>query len=470
MNENDKNFKLLVVDDERDILDLTQVMFPDVNINWVRTGYEALQFVSKNRGKINLILLDKNFTTIPEGDLISGSPDREGLEILRRIKEISNIPIIMITEFPDPGTAVEAISLGASDYIEWEALGQAPMLLKHKIEKVLQGTKLEKEILIEKYNALGLIGRSEAMVNVFHKIELASQKEVPVLIVGETGTGKEKVARAIHRVGNYSGAFVPVFLSAIPKELIESELFGYKKGAFTGAYQDKVGYLEMTKDGILFLDEIGELPLPLQVKLLRIIEDREYFPIGSSKSRQVKTRFVSATNAPLGKMVEEGTFREDLYYRLNTLTVHIPPLGKRRRDIPLLADYFVSLHTDLAKTPISHITTEAKKYLMKLPWKGNVRELEHVIMTAMAEASHIVTLQDVISALDRGRKGSEISEVGVIENFLSSNTLKEIEHLAILSTLKKFNWDVREASKSLGIGISTLYAKIREYGLKRFKR
>jgi len=456
--------EILIVDDGGDIKSYCDRFLGNrYRYYWVDNGYDAIEAIKKSEP--DLVLLDKNFTKISRSRLIGKYPENEGIAILQKIREFSKVPVILVTSYADPASVRSAIKLGADDYIEWDVLDIDASLLVHRIEKVLKESRLEENLLVEKYNALGVIGRSKPMVRVFRQIEDIAKSDVTVLIIGETGTGKEVVARAIHDVSGRK-PFIPVNLSALPKELVESELFGFRRGAFTGAHQDKPGFFEIANGGTLFIDEVSELQRELQVKLLRVLEDKAFFPLGSKHSVKVDVRLIAATNQPLDELVKDGGFREDLYYRLKVYTIELPTLDERKEDIPLLVDHFVSLYSRSRGFEVYSVTEEAVEYLVAQSWPGNVRQLENCVLRALTYADRILTLKDVVTAREKGIEkaipiGAELRKV------LSSMKLQDLERLAIEEALKSHNWNYSEAANSLGIGRSTLYKKAEEYGIKK---
>ena len=456
--------QILIVDDGGDIKSYCDRFLGNrYRYQWVDNGYDAIDAIKKSEP--DLVLLDKNFTKISRSRLIGKYPENEGIAILQKIREFSRVPVILVTSFADPASVRSAIKLGADDYIEWDVLDIDASLLVHRIEKVLRESRLEENLLVEKYNALGVIGRSKPMVRVFRQIEDIAKSDVTVLIIGETGTGKEVVARAIHDVSGRK-PFIPVNLSALPKELVESELFGFRRGAFTGAHQDKPGFFEIAHGGTLFIDEVSELQRELQVKLLRVLEDKAFFPLGSKCPVKVDVRLIAATNQPLDELVKDGRFREDLYYRLKVYTIELPTLDERKDDIPLLIDHFVSLYSKSRGFEVYSVTEEAIEYLVAQSWPGNVRQLENCILRALTYADRILTLKDVVTAREEEiERAVPIS--AELRKVLSSMKLRDLERLAIEETLKSHSWNYTEAASSLGIGRSTLYKKAEEYGIKK---
>ena len=456
--------QILIVDDGGDIKSYCDRFLGNrYRYQWVDNGYDAIEAIKKSEP--DLVLLDKNFTKISRSRLIGKYPENEGIAILQKIREFSRVPVILVTSFADPVSVRSAIKLGADDYIEWDVLDIDASLLVHRIEKVLRESRLEENLLVEKYNALGVIGRSKPMVRVFRQIEDIAKSDVTVLIIGETGTGKEVVARAIHDVSGRK-PFIPVNLSALPKELVESELFGFRRGAFTGAHQDKPGFFEIAHGGTLFIDEVSELQRELQVKLLRVLEDKAFFPLGSKCPVKVDVRLIAATNQPLDELVKDGRFREDLYYRLKVYTIELPTLDERKDDIPLLIDHFVSLYSKSRGFEVYSVTEEAIEYLVTQSWPGNVRQLENCILRALTYADRILTLKDVVTAREK-EIDRTVPISAELRKVLSSMKLRDLERLAIKETLKSHNWNYTEAANSLGIGRSTLYKKAEEYGIKK---
>jgi DNA-binding NtrC family response regulator len=461
----EKRAKILVIDDEGDIYRYGErFLQAEYEIFWVRSGPEAIDFLEKT--SVDLILLDKNFSKIEKRQHFGPDPLNEGLYIHREIQKRWDIPTLLVTSYADPKSLSIALKQGVRDYIEWDALALNQELLKHRIERILREEELEREALIGKYNSLGLIGKTKKMLSIFRAIEKIAKSDLTVLITGETGTGKELVARVIHKVSGRKGSFVPLNLSALPKELVESELFGYKKGAFTGANQDKMGLFQVANNGTLFIDEISDLQWDMQTKLLRVLEEKVFFPLGSERACSVNARLITATNKPLEKLVKEKKFREDLFFRLQVFTIHMPTLKERREDIPLIVDYYVSLFSKTKGFPVFDITTEAREYLKSQDWPGNVRQLENTLLRALTYADKVLTLKDAVRAYEDVGSTWEQTDFG-LTNWLTSRTLEEIEKKAILETLRVKNWNIREAAKSLGIAQSTLYNKIKEYGISR---
>jgi len=455
---------ILIIDDEDLLFKILTAKFgSDYRVEYKKSGKSAIQYLSNNK-EVSCILLDKNFKHIPRSELLGNNPEREGLVILREIRSICKVPVIMITSYADPPSLVEALKLGADDYIEYEAIAADISLLKHRIERTLKSTRYEEAKLIDEFASLGVIGKSKKMIEVFKKVKSVAPLSVPVLITGSTGTGKELIARTIHKLSGRIGEFIPVNISAVPETLLESELLGYKRGAFTGATRDHPGYIKMAEGGTLFIDELGDISPNIQAKLLRIMEDKEFIPVGGVKKEKVNTRFVFATNKNIERLVSEGKFREDLYYRVKVYSIHLPDLKERKEDISELVEYILTTRGPLVTDRPPRVTREALQYLKNFDWPGNVRQLENVILRCLVDTNGIITLKDVVKALESKKdelfiNGSNFKE-GIISNYLSSHTLKEIEERAILETVKRAKGDLKKAASMLGIGLSTLYVKL----------
>uniref|UniRef100_A0A7C4U894 GAF domain-containing protein n=1 Tax=candidate division WOR-3 bacterium TaxID=2052148 RepID=A0A7C4U894_UNCW3 len=319
---------------------------------------------------------------------------------------------------------------------------------------IKENLRLKKE-LKDQYNFYGIVGKSRAIKNIIETISKVANNDVPVLIEGESGTGKELVARTIHYSGKRKDyPFVPVYCGGIPETLIESELFGAKKGSYTGAYNDKIGLIEEAHNGTFFLDEISEIPLYIQPKLLRVLEERRFRRIGETKERYANFRLISATNKTLIEEVKKGNFREDLYYRIKVVSIYIPPLRERKEDIPLLIEHFLKKYSNGEKV----LSKEVFEFFMEYEWRGNVRELENVIsnITIMSKGN-IITMEDLPK--DMFEKKQKIQE----------GFLKDIEKETIINVLKLVNGNKKIAAEKLGISLRTLYNKIKEYNITDFR-
>src|SRR6516165_4256571 len=394
-------------------------------------------------------------------------PDVDGIELVRKFKQLDpEAEVIVITGQGNIPRSVEAVKAGAFDFLEKPI--DADRLLD-KLEKAIkQKTLIDeneqlKQKLQDRYKFQNVIGKSKKMQELFELIESVAASEANILIQGENGTGKELIANAIHYNSKRAkGPFIKINCAAIPKDLIESELFGYKKGAFTGAVSDKEGLFEMAEGGSLLLDEIAEMPAYLQTKLLRVLQEREYRPIGSDRIVRVDFRLICATNIDLDAALRDGKLREDLYFRINTITLRVPPLRERTEDIPLLCEHFLEKYKQRhGRAQIKSIAPAAYHVLIRHRWPGNVRELENVIERGVlvAKGSEI-TVNDLPESL---RTDSAATTEFVIP---PHRTLAEIEKMAILQTLQRTNWNKQEAAQILGLYRPTLYSKMKKHEIQ----
>jgi len=456
-----KNGKILVVDDNEDILFALKLLLkPHVEFVQTTTNpFEIPDIISKV--DFDVILLDMNFTK----DAISG---QEGFSWLGRILEINPAAVVVfITAYGDAEKAVKAIKAGATDFVlkPWHnekliATISSAIKLKQSQNQVTDLKERQKEISnVMDSSFHDFIGKSEAMQKVFNTIKKVAKTDANVLILGENGTGKELVARALHRdsVRNEE-VFISVDLGSIAETLFESELFGHEKGAFTDAKKDKPGRFEIASAGTLFLDEIGNLLLPLQSKLLTVIERREVTRVGANRPKPVDVRLISATNINVHQMVNEENFRQDLLYRINTIEIHLPPLRERYGDIPLLANHFLSVYSKKYKKTVRSIAPEAMKKLETYDWPGNVRELQHAIERAiiMSDSNMLQTDDFFLSSQkEMGTSGVE----------LSSYNLDEVERMIITKVLKRAQGNITQAAGELGITRTSLYRRMEKYDL-----
>jgi DNA-binding NtrC family response regulator len=447
--------RILVVDDDRDTA-------------------EVLKLLVESRGDLARIALDAAQardilqTWEPEVALMDlRLPDTDGLELLREFKETSpDTQVIVVTGFGSVSKAVEAMRLGAFSFVEKPVDTDVLLVMLDKAtEKLDLSTENRrlKEELREHTSFANIVARSDQMRQVFHLIKLVAPTDASVLVHGENGTGKELVASAIHEYSKRKkGPFIKINCAALPAELIESELFGHKRGAFTGAVSDKTGLMELADGGSLLLDEIGEMPVNLQVKLLRVLQDREFRPVGGSRTIRPNFRLICATNVDLDAALGEGKLREDLYFRINTVTLSIPPLRERPEDILLLAECFLDRFSGQHERKIRSIKPDAAKALLRHPWPGNVRELEHVIERAVIVAEGDgLTLADLPAALQDTDRAPQQADFVIPPH----HTLEEIEKLAILQTLEHTRGNKRKAASILGVYRPTLYSKLRKYSL-----
>jgi len=444
------NLSILIIDDE----DATRELCRDISVD---LGLEVHTAATTNEA---LDLLEQSAVDMIITDL--RVPELGGLELLKRINSIQpNTPVIVLTQYGSIETAVAATRLGARDYVTKPFHVEE---LRAKIERLIQSVELDHEnrVLREQLRTRpgfgGLIGISPKMQRVYRMIEKVSQHLHPVLVLGESGTGKELVARSIHFLGvRKSKPFVPVDCSTLVPTLIESELFGHVKGAFTGAQNAHTGLLEAGNGGTVFLDEIGDLPVDMQAKLLRALQEREIRPVGSRDRVRIDVRTIAATNRDLESAVRTGAFRQDLFFRLNIVQIKLPPLRERKSDIPLLVNSFLEKFSD-PERPIRTISEDAMRRLMAHDWPGNVRELENAIERAVALGSGpILHIADLPSNLQQSS-----TEKSLESNELT--TLDEMERRFILRALRETNGDKLAAARLLGIGKTTLYRKLKQYG------
>src|ERR687892_902373 len=393
-------------------------------------------------------------------------PDVDGIELVRKFKQLDpEAEVIVITGQGNIPRSVEAVKAGAFDFLEKPV--DAERLLD-KLEKAIKQKALIdeneqlKQKLQDRYKFQNVIGKSKKMQELFELIESVAASEANILIQGENGTGKELIANAIHYNSKRAkGPFIKINCAAIPKDLIESELFGYKKGAFTGATMDKEGLFEMAEGGSLLLDEIGEMPPYLQTKLLRVLQEREYRPIGSDRIVRVDFRLVCATNIDLDAALRDGKLREDLYFRINTITLRVPALRERTEDIPLLCEHFLEKYRQRHQRNIKNIQPAAYHVLIRHRWPGNGRELENVIERGVLVAKGTeITVTDLPESL---RTESSTTAEFVIP---PHRTLAEIEKMAIVQTLQRTNWNKQEAAQILGLYRPTLYSKMKKHEIQ----
>ncbi len=446
---------ILIIDDDRHHAEGTADVLERVGYSCdiVTSGKEGLEAL--RRRQYDLVLTD----------LVMA--DVDGLQILREALQIN--PFVAVIVFTGHGTietAVEALKRGAVDYLTKPLDVEA---LRVRVEKALERQELKRinldleRRLDQKFGFSGIIGNSEAMRNAVELARQIAETDATVLITGENGTGKELVARAIHENSpRKRKPLVPLNCAALSPQLVESELFGHEKGAFTGANYQKKGRFEYAHNGTLFLDEVGDIPLETQVKLLRVLENGEITRVGSNVPIKVNVRLISATHRDLENMIREGKFREDLYYRLKVVTVHLPPLRERVQDIPLLVDHFIKEFSRVYKKPITGIRQEVLDVLMNYHWPGNVRELKHAIEhMVVVSRDPVLKLEHLPPSIYRSEKKPAIGIPSLI-----GTPLREIEKELIKGTLAHVNGNRQEAARLLGIGERTLYRKIKKYELR----
>lgn len=455
MNE-DLRIRLLIVDDEQSIRKLCM------------TVGEALGFVcmEAGSGESALALLEEQPAHIILTDMVM--PNMSGLEFLERVKKmLPRAEIAVMTGHGSVETAVQAMKLGAYDYIgkPFSPLEELRLFLRRMAEKIrlVEENQFLRERVDTETELHGIVGASAKIQDVLRMISRLKDTRTPVLITGESGTGKELVARAIHFRGSLANRpFVAVDCGSLVPTLIESELFGYEKGAFTGAVKAKTGLFQSANAGTIFLDEIGELPPEMQAKLLRVLQEKEVRPVGSNQKTKVDVRVIAATNRDLEAEYRNGTFRKDLYFRLNVVTVHLPSLRERRSDIPMLVHWFLDRY---AKEDSIQVTTGAMKSLLQYDWPGNVRELENCIERAVALGDRrIIDISDLPPAIASASPtldlGGESSSSG-----LSTTDLEDIERATIQRVFEQVKGDKALAGKMLGISRATLYRKLKRYNI-----
>ena len=446
--------RILIIDDEDSIRDYLSMMLE-------REGYEVS---ASENGKKALKLNTKKAYDVVITDI--QLPGMTGLEILTALRESDpELPVIIITGHASQESAIEALNMGAFYYLLKPVSNEE---LKQVVRTALEVHRLkdENKDLERALHPVGereMVGESGRMESVFDLIDRVATTSSTVLLYGESGTGKELVARAIHsRSARSDKRFVSINCGALPETLLESELFGHVKGSFTGAVRDKRGLFVVAEGGTFFLDEVSETSTAIQVKLLRVLQEREVVPVGGTKPTKVDVRVVAATNADLDKAIKEGRFRADLYYRLNVIPITIPPLRERKDDIPLLVDHFLERFTGGAK----RVSDGAMEILAAYDWPGNVRELENIIERAVIlEDDDEVTAESLNVSIfpERMRKKARVSSEGALG--VSGVTLDELEQRYLLQILEETGWKKKNAAEILGINPSTLYRKLQRYGM-----
>ena len=451
------NRKILLADDEVTFRKtFAKVLVEEgMSVKEVGNGTEALDAVTKERFAV--AILDIRM------------PGADGIRVLREIMRIRpETRVIVITAYGTVEMAVEAVKLGACDYV------MKPVVMDDILTKIRQNlrylelqeenSQLKKE-LSTRFDIAQIVGQSAAMQRVFEMIRKVAPIRSNVLITGESGTGKELVARAVHSLGSQNGSrFVAVNCSAIPEGLLESELFGHMKGSFTSAFQDKKGLFECARNGTLFLDEIGYMPMSCQVKLLRAVEHRQIIPVGSTVPIDIDLRLIAATNKDLAKEIKTGHFREDLYYRMNVVGIHLPPLRERKEDIPLLVEHFIRKYNAEMGKHCSGVSDDVMRLLMSYDWKGNIREMQNVIERAV-----IFSEDETIRMADVGLLGCHVVSLSE-ENESLQLAVRAYEREHICRVLNKYDWNKVDAAKALNIGLSSLYRKMDELEIDSQKR
>ncbi|MCX7991354.1 MAG: sigma-54 dependent transcriptional regulator [Proteobacteria bacterium] len=451
--------KILLIDNDEGLLRLMKAVLQD-------EGYAVLAFnnpvegLSKlNEENISLVITDIKM------------PEMDGIEVLEKVKSFnSTIPVILITAHATIDISIQALRMGAEDIIlkpfeSPELVLRVKNALKNSM--ILKENIKLKEELSGRFNFNNIIGTSKKIMDVIEKVKRVALTDIPVLITGESGTGKELIAKAIHYNSSRKGKpFIAVNCGAIPQNLIESELFGHRKGAFTGALEDKKGLFFEADGGTIFLDEVGNLNLESQKQLLRVLQEKEIRRLGDTKNIKIDVRVISATNINLKEGIKDGKFREDLYYRLNGITINMPPLRERKEDIPFLVSHFINNYNKLYGKSFAGVSPSAMAVLQNYDWPGNVRELKNII-----EASLALSQDDKI--IDKEILGQFVEFEGQAD-FLDTKddgdyarSLQSFEKEYFLNLLKKTNWDIEKAGEVAGINVATIYRKIKKYRLKR---
>ncbi len=448
--------KILMLDDDRVYLQSVKKFLElnDYKVTVYTKSEEAIKEIQKS--SFDCALIDLKM------------PGQDGIQVMRRFKALKpEMPIIIISGAGSIAQAVKALRFGAFDFIE---KGEKPDHLLIVLRNALEKRKLEREKTVlqkQLFESVPLIGQSRNFKKILDRLPVIAKSNAKILLTGETGTGKDLFARVIHNYSDRVGKpFVKLNCAAIPETLIESELFGYKKGAFTGAQEDYRGKFLAADGGTLFLDEIGDMPYHLQAKLLRVLESGEIEIIGSSEPVKADTRIISATNKNIDQLVSKHQFREDLLYRLKVIHIHIPPLRERIDDIPILIDHYLDYFSQTYNKPLPRIEEEAYEFLKKYSWPGNVRELKNIVeKLVVLDTQKPVTLKDVELLLGLGTKVED--EFSFFENLPLKEALKKFEKFYITKSLRRHNFKILETAKSLEIDRSVLFRKMQKYGIKK---
>jgi len=454
--------RILVVDDEESIREFLEIMLKKegYEVSCVEDGQQALDFLKKK--SVDMVISDLQM------------PNVTGIELLEKVKaQYPDMLFMMITAFGTTETAVEAMKLGAYDYItkpfkiDEVRIVIANALRSQNLE--VENRSLKKE-LKQEYSFQSLVGNSEPMHRIYELVKRVSQTPTNILVTGESGTGKEMIAKAIHYNGPLKDKpFVTVNCGAIPESLMESEMFGHKKGSFTGAVADKSGLFEVADGGSLFLDEVGELPVTIQVKLLRAIQERVIRRVGGTEDQKVEVRIIAATNRNLSEMVDTGDFRQDLFYRLNVINIESPPLRERRDDIPLLAKHFLAKYNDRLGKTVNGISEEAMEKLAKYDYPGNVRELENVIERTVALEGGSTILPESLPPFvntAQGRKLASSHEIEITEDGIDlDQVIGQIEKELLVKAIHMSDGVKKRASKLLKITFRSMRYRCEKYNL-----
>lgn len=454
--------RVLIIDDDEIIRkSCEKVLSPEGYIVVsAQSGREGLKLLSNK--PFDLVLTDLRM------------PDMNGIDVLKKVKETGpDIEVIIITGYGTIKSAIEAIRYGAYDYVEKPFSPEELLnVVRRSLERrnlILENTRLKQEVQ-SLYRVENIVGNSKAIQRVFNLIATVASTESTVLITGESGTGKELVARAIHyNSPRREGPFIVVDCGTIPDNLMEAELFGYTKGAFTGATETQKGLIETAKRGSLFFDEIGNLNLHLQAKLLRLIQEREFRMVGGRELIKADIRIIAATNKDLLSLVKEGSFREDLFYRLNVFPIYMPPLRERKEDIPALTDHFLKKYNKESGKNVTSISAEAMKKLFLYDWPGNIRELENVIQRALilSRGDTLRSEDIIISGIEDIKIPKNLRELKETKKRLKARSIEGIERSFILDALSRNNWNISRAAEEVGMQRTNFHSLMRKYGIRK---
>jgi two-component system, NtrC family, response regulator AtoC len=458
--------RVLVVDDEAHVRKALQTVLSKegYDVDEAENGKAALAMLEEHPATFRLILLDLNM------------PEMSGMEFLKKIdNKISEIPIVILTAFSTAETTMEAMSLGAFDYIAKPFnISQIKQVVARAMDmnRLTEEAKSLQKDTVKHQSADSIIGHSAEMREVYKLVGKVASSRVTALIQGESGTGKELIAKSIHFNSSRAGhSLITINCGAIPENLLESELFGYEKGAFTGASIRKPGKFELAHQGTVFLDEVGELPMSLQVKLLRVLQEGEVEVVGGTQTLKVDVRVIAATNRNLIRMVQAGQFREDLYYRLNVVSIHLPPLRNRKEDIPELARFFLAQYAKEFETGEFYISPEAMEHLLMYDWPGNVRELQNIVYRAAVMAPGKMIMSEHLPDLNEDNAGhdSETNQFEIKEKFNPGFTMREVLRRAEMEAMK---WALQrtfgnkaQAARMLDMSRKAFVYKCQEYEL-----
>jgi len=452
---------ILLIDNEPGICRLAEAVLGDGGYRVTAYTRSTEAMAAFAPGRFDLVVTDIKM------------PGMNGIEVLTRVKELEpDLPVIMITAFATVEFSIQALRKGAYDMLTKPF---EPEELLYRVRNALRQTDLlaENQVLREELADRGtpgaLVGESPEWLRVLDTAYKVAQRDVPVLITGESGTGKELVARAVHDRSQRRGReFVAINCGALPESLLASELFGSRKGSYTGADQDRKGLLEAADQGTLFLDEVGNLPMPVQQTLLRFLQEREFYRVGETTPTRVDVRVLSATNSDLRAAVDAGSFREDLYYRLNVVHLHLPPLRQRRTDIPLLATHFVAEQNQRHNTQVRGFTPEATQALCEFPWPGNVRQLRNAIVAGMAVLTgDMLDLETLCRFMEQEGRQPDTEEPGTTALLDYGESVDQFERRYMIRLLRACGGDVEAAARTSGMNLATVYRKIKKYNLRR---